>query len=331
MKMASFACENNTKLELPQVEFSGLDSTRHDEKAWAKARAKVARALENYGGFEAVYDRVGTPLRDDLLGRAIPELFSVPELATSHDSTKIPYHGAWFQKKGYPFLSLQLTDPNSLAAIRDYSDAIWPDGNGFFCDTAWKYASHMQELVQIIHRMILESLGLNDHYDSHIESLTYSMRLSKYNDDPSLKKSKLVLPSHKDPNFISIISQHKLEGLEVETFDGHWIHVAPKPHAFVVLLGEAFMAWSNGRFKAPKHHVKMDGFEVRYSMVYSTFPSQRNSVVETPKELVDKAHARLFNPFNYYEYLNFRFSDEGEKHEDSLKTYCGVELVELAA
>ncbi|KAK8926425.1 Gibberellin 20 oxidase 1-B [Platanthera zijinensis] len=329
--MASLACENYSKLELPQVELSGLDSARRDEKAWAMARGKMAWALENYGGFEAVYDRVGTQLRDDLLGRAVPELFSVPELGTLHNATKVPYHGVWFQKKGYPFLSLQLTDPNSLSAIQEYSDAIWPEGNSFFCDTAWEYASHMKKLAQIIHMMILESLGLNDHYDSHVESLTYSMRVSKYNDDPSLKKSELVLPSHKDPNFISIISQHKLEGLEVETFDGRWIHVAPKPHAFVVLLGEAFMAWSNGRFKAPKHHVKMDGFEMRYSMVYSTFPSQGNSVVETPKELVDKEHALLFNPFNYYEYLNFRFSDEGEKYEDTLKTYCGVELLELAA
>ncbi|KAK8925760.1 Gibberellin 20 oxidase 1-B [Platanthera zijinensis] len=325
--MASFSCVNNSKLELPQVEFSGLDLAQHDEKAWSTARAKMVRALENYGGFEAVYNRVGTQLRDDLLGRAVPEFFVVPELEKLHNPTEVPYHGFWFQKKGFPFLSYQLSDPNSLAAIQDYSGVIWPEGNTFFCNAAWKYASHMQELVQMIHMMILESLDLKDQYDSHIKSLTYSMRLSKYNDDIFVKKDKLVLPSHKDPNFVSIISQHKLEGLQVETFDGQWIHVAAKPHAFVVLLGEAFMAWSNGRFQAPKHHVKMEEFDKRYSMVYSTFPSQKDNMVEIPKELVDKEHPLLFKPFNYYEYLHFRFSDEGEKHEDTLKAYCGVEQI----
>ncbi|KAK8925763.1 Gibberellin 20 oxidase 1-B [Platanthera zijinensis] len=327
--MASFASKNNHhKLELPQVELSGLNSAQPDDKAWAMAQAKVVWALENYGGFEAIYDKVGARLRDELLGQAVPEFFNVPELEKLHDPTKVPYHGVYFQKKGFPFLSHQLSDPNSLAAIQDYSGIIWPKGNNFFCNAAWKYAGHMQELVQMVHMMILETLGLKDQYHSHIKSLTYSMRLSKYNDDSFVKKfDNLVLPSHKDPNFISVISQHKIEGLQVETFDGQWIDIAPKPHAFVVLLGEAFMAWSNGRLQAPKHHVKMEGFDKRYSMVYSTLPSQKDNMIEIPKVLVDKKHPLLYKPFNYYEYLNFRFSDEGEKHDDTLKAYCGIQQI----
>ncbi|KAK8926435.1 hypothetical protein KSP39_PZI018306 [Platanthera zijinensis] len=329
--MASFASKNSQhKLELPQVELSGLNPSQPDDKAWAMTRAKVAWALENYGGFEAIYDRVGALLRDELLGQAVPEFFDVPELEKLHDPTKVPYHGIFFQKKGFPFSSHQLSDPNSMAAIQDYSGVIWPEGNNFFCNTMREYAVHMQELIQMIHKMILENLGLKDHHDSHMKSLKYSMRISKYNDDFSTKKGDVVLPAHKDINFISIISQHKFDGLEVETFDGQWIRIELKPRVFTVLLGEAFTAWSNGKFQAPKHHVKMEGMETRYSMVYSTFPSQIESVIEVPKKLVDKEHPLLFRPFDFYEYLKFRFSDEGEKHEDALKAYCGVEPPTLA-
>ncbi|KAK8950251.1 Gibberellin 20 oxidase 1-B [Platanthera guangdongensis] len=326
--MGSFACGSCTKLELPRVELSGLGSAQPDEKTWTLARVKVAWALENYGGFEAVYDGIGAHLRDELLGRVVPEFFARPELRKLLNPSKIPYHGYFLEKEGFPFSSIQLEDPNSLTAIQDYANIIWPEGNSFFCNAALEYAVHMEELIQMIHKMILESLGLKDHHDSHMKSLKYSMRLSKYNDGLifSTQKGDVVLPAHKDPNFISIISQHKFDGLEVETFDGRWIRVEPKPGAFIVLLGEAFMAWSNGRFQAPKHHVKMEGLETRYSMVYSTFPSQLDSVIEVPKKLADKLeHPLLFRPFDFYEYLKFRFSDEGEKHEDALKAYCGVE------
>ncbi|KAK8926426.1 hypothetical protein KSP39_PZI018284 [Platanthera zijinensis] len=331
--MGSFACENNINYELPQVEFSefGSDQLGVVDEAWTIARAKVAWALENYGGFEAVYDRVAPRLRDELFQQAMPQFFAAPEVGKLYNPSKIPYHGFMFQKEGFPFLSLQLSEPNSLAAIQDYAKVIWPEGNNFFCNKVWEYAVHMCELMQIIHRMAVECLGLKDHHESHMKSLTCSMRFSKYDNDFSAKKSDVVLPAHKDPNFISIISQHKLEGLQVKTFDGQWLAIAPKPYTFTVLLGEAFMAWSNGRFHAPDHHVKMEGFGTRYSMVYSTFPSKSDNIIEVPKELVDKQHPLLFRPFNYYEYLKFRFSDEGEEYEDTLKAYCGIEQPNIVA
>lgn len=327
--MGSFACESRINLELPQVELSGLDSEQLDAGAWSTARAKVGWALENYGGFEAVYDRVGPRLRDELFRQAIPQFFAAPDVGKLYNPSKIPYHGFLFQKEGFPFLGIQLSEPNSLAAIQDHANVIWPEGNNFFCNTVWEYACHMHELMQIVHRMAVECLNLKDHYDSQRTSLTCSMRFAKYNENFSARRSGVILPAHKDPNFISIISQHMLGGLQVKTFDGQWLAIAPKPYSFTVLLGEAFMAWSNGRFQAPEHHVKTEGFETRYSMVYSTFPSQSNNIIEIPKELVDKQHPLLFKPFDYYDYLKFRFSDEGEKCEDTLKAFCGVERLNI--
>ncbi|KAG0466869.1 hypothetical protein HPP92_018449 [Vanilla planifolia] len=227
-------------------------------------------------------------------------------------------------KKGFPFLSLQLADLSSLTAVEKFTSTIWPQGNSYFSNTVWNYAVQMQELIQMIHRMILEGLGLDYLYDTFIESVTYSMRLSKYHDDNSTHKTDVALPSHKDPNCLSIIGQHKLDGLEVERSNGEWIHVSPLPNSFTVLLGEVLMAWSNGRFRAATHRVKMDVSEERYSAVYSTFPCQTFDIINSPTELIDQDHPSLYKSFNYYDYLKFRFSNEGDKHEDTLKAYCGV-------
>ncbi|KAK8960688.1 hypothetical protein KSP40_PGU016088 [Platanthera guangdongensis] len=47
-------------------------------EAWAAARSVAALALQNYGGFEVVYDHVGPELRNELLGQLVPEMFSKP-------------------------------------------------------------------------------------------------------------------------------------------------------------------------------------------------------------------------------------------------------------
>ncbi|KAI0510296.1 hypothetical protein KFK09_010901 [Dendrobium nobile] len=312
-------------LELPIVDLSGLDMTRFDEKSWAIARSKIAEALETYGGFEVVYDDVSSELRNELLGLIVPNMFTMPVLNKLSDGQELPYHGAWFTKLGFPFLALQLTDPNSLINVQEYANSIWPQGNDFFCNIVLKYAKHMQELMNMIHKMIVESLGLEDHYDSHMNSLAYSIRFSNYYKDTLDDGINLALPSHKDPNYISIICPHNVEGLEVEAANGEWLQSKPMKNSFTVLVGEAFKAWSNGRLYAPSHRVKLKSeTEKRYAVVFSTIPNITNDVISAPKELIDEQHPLLFKPFKYYDYVKFRFSDEGERVDDALKAYCGV-------
>ncbi|XP_020600074.1 probable 2-oxoglutarate-dependent dioxygenase AOP1.2 [Phalaenopsis equestris] len=186
----------------------------------------------------------------------------------------------------------------------------------------------MHELINMIHRMILEGLGLEDHYDSHMKSLAYSIRFSNYYKNEFDNGTNLALPSHKDPNFVSIICPHGVEGLEVEAAGatgGEWIRTTNMTNSFIVLVGEAFKAWSNGRLHAPNHRVKLKNeTERRYAVIFSTLPSATNDTVNAPEELIDEQHPLLFKAFKYYDYVKFRFSEEGEKADDALKAYCGA-------
>ncbi|KAI0510304.1 hypothetical protein KFK09_010905 [Dendrobium nobile] len=308
-----------SSLELPEIDLSGFHVTSFNEKTWAKARSKIAEALELYGGFEVIYNEVNLDLRNDLLGVAVPELFTMPGASNLIDSKELPYHGAFFSKPGFPFWALQLTNPNTIAPIQEYAKVIWPQGNDFFCNAVLNYANHMQKLIQTIHRMILESLGLEDHYDSHIKSLSYSIRFANY-----YKGNKIALPPHKDPNYISIVCQHNIEGLEVENKSDEWIETKPSKNSFTVLVGEAFKAWTNGRLHVPNHRVKLKNeTEKRYAVIFGTVPIHTNDMINAREELVDEEHPLLFKPFKYYDYIKYRFTD-GENLEDALKSYCGV-------
>lgn len=322
--MASLGGVDIKNLELPKVDLSGLDITKFNEKTWAIARLAIAHALKTYGGFEVIYNEVSPKLRNELLGVAVPELFTMPAASKLSDSKQLPYHGIFLNKPGFPFSALQLTNPNALPAIQEYANIFWPQGNNFFCNTVLNYAKHMQELMQIIHRMILESLGLEGHYDSHIKSLSYSIRFANYYKDISDRGNTVALPIHKDPNYVSIICQHNVEGLEVENTCDEWIETKPLTNSFTVLLGEAFKAWTNGRLHAPNHRVKLKNeTEKRYAVIFSSIPILTNDMINTPEELIDEEHPLRFKPFKYYDYIKYRFTD-GDKVEDSLKAYCGV-------
>ncbi|KAH0465214.1 hypothetical protein IEQ34_005317 [Dendrobium chrysotoxum] len=74
--------------------------------------------------------------------------------------------------------------------------------------------------------------------------------------------TKVVLPSHKDPNYISIISQPNIGGLEMETSNGEWISTNPIKNSFTVLIGEAFMITSLPFFFGYLRHGPMKDFKL---------------------------------------------------------------------
>ncbi|KAH0457441.1 hypothetical protein IEQ34_012756 [Dendrobium chrysotoxum] len=303
---------NSNKLELPKVDLTGLGMAEPGTKAWSSVQEKVASALMNYGCFQAIYNDIEAELQNGLIEQALLDVFK--EEAKFSYAPSLPCSGWLLQLTGFAFKSLQLNDPESLADVQD--------------NTMCNYAKHMQGLLQTIHRMIILSLDLDDHYHSHIKSVEYSMRLSEYFDDVQNNKTKIGMPSHVDSNYVSIILQQK-EGLEIESPNHGWIRITPLPNSFTVLIGEAFMAWTNRRFRARNHRVKLDGSSKRYSIIFSSIPSRSDDMIQTMDELVDNKHPLVYKPFKYYDYLKFRFSN-GEK-EDTLKSYCGVEQAEAAA
>ncbi|KAL0918508.1 hypothetical protein M5K25_010517 [Dendrobium thyrsiflorum] len=121
-----------------------------------------------------------------------------------------------------------------------------------------------------------------------MNSLSHSIRFSNYYKNALDDGINLALPSHKDPNYISIM-------------------------------------WKHSRLHAPNHRVKLKNeTEKRYTVIFSTIPSLTNDMINAPEELIDEQHPLLFMPFKSYDYVKFCFSKEGEKTNDALKAYCGV-------
>ncbi|CAA2997283.1 2-oxoglutarate-dependent dioxygenase DAO-like [Olea europaea subsp. europaea] len=106
------------------------------------------------------------------------------------------------------------------------------------------------------------------------------------------------LKSHRDNGFLTIVQDDGIHSvLEVMEKSGKFVATDPCPGALLVTLGDIARVWSNRRFYNVKHRVVCKEAGMRMSI--ATFLlGARDTMVETPPELVDFEHPRLYVPFN---------------------------------
>lgn len=105
----------------------------------------------------------------------------------------------------------------------------------------FEYAKLVEELDGMVARMIFESYGVVEYYDTYIGSTNYLLRLLAHK-APERVEPQLGFVSHTDKSFTTILHQNHVNGLMVETKDGSWIDVDfSSPTSFVVMAGDGLM------------------------------------------------------------------------------------------
>ncbi|KAL0746352.1 hypothetical protein Bca101_028354 [Brassica carinata] len=181
-----------------------------------------------------------------------------------------------------------------------YVDSLWPDhGNQSISETMHKFSERSVELDVMARRMIMESFGIEKYLDEHLNSTYYVLRLMKYTSAPD----------------------DDVE--ETKTKDEKWIKVKPSQHCFIIMVGDFLCALLNGRLYSPRHRVLMTANKTRYSSAMFSVPKP-GVIIDSPEELVDEEHPRMFIPFEYNEFINFFHSEAGRKAESALHAFCAL-------
>uniref|UniRef100_A0A1D1Y3H9 2-oxoglutarate-dependent dioxygenase DAO n=1 Tax=Anthurium amnicola TaxID=1678845 RepID=A0A1D1Y3H9_9ARAE len=317
---------SETPLRVPIVDFSGENLTPGSH-AWAATRAQLWAALDSYGCFEAVYGGLTPELRDATFA-ASEQLFALPLEAKLRNASDKPYHGYVGQISDLPYESLAVDDALSPAAPRDFTHLMWPQGNPRFCETICEFAGRAADLDRTIRRGVLESMGVEDYCDAHMESTKYVLRFSEYGVPGAGEAARLTLQPHVDGNLCTLIYQNQVHGLEVQARSGDWVPVAPSsPSSFVFVAGDALRAWSNDRVFSPPHRVRVAGRETRYCVMLFAVPLDE-TVIEAPAELVREGRPRLFKPYRYPDYVKYSswasWQAAGADLTSILPDFCGT-------
>ncbi|KAJ0744237.1 putative oxoglutarate/iron-dependent dioxygenase, isopenicillin N synthase [Helianthus annuus] len=170
--------------------------------------------------------------------------------------------------------------------------------------------------------MVFESLGLEKYFGEQMKSTSYLLKVMKYR-APEPNESDIGLHPHTDTNIMTILHQDEIGGLEIQMKNEEWLRVKVSPNSFIVVAGETFNVWLNGRLHVPFHRVVMNGNMARYSLGF--FSVQRASIlVKTFYEMVDEEHPLRYKPFDYAEFLKFFYKEGGIQSKFALKNYCGI-------
>ncbi|KAK5792707.1 probable 2-oxoglutarate-dependent dioxygenase AOP1.2 isoform X1 [Gossypium arboreum] len=286
--------DSQSPLKLPVIDFTKPE-LKPGIPEWDLAKGQVQQALQHYGCFEALFDKIPLEIREAVFG-AMEELFDLPLHIKSRNVSEIPYHGYIGQHPKIPlFESIGFDDADVIEKAEAQTRTFWPQGNPSFSKTIQSFTKQLTELDQMIRRMILESFQVEKYVDEHMDSTGYLLKVMKY-EGPKTSGTQVGLGAHTDQDVVTILYQNEVNGLE---------------------------AWLNGRLKATYHRVMMSGDKPRYSLGLFTVP-KAGYMIKAPEELVDEAHPLLYNPFDYAQFLGFYFSNEG-RYQSGLKAYCGVQ------
>lgn len=100
------------------------------------------------------------------------------------------------------------------------------------------HAKQMLELDNMVTRTMFASYGVDKYHKSCVKSKGNLVRVMKYG-VPKSDEPNVGLPPHSDKGFTTILHQNQVNGLEIETKDGHWISVEFPPSSFIVIAGDA--------------------------------------------------------------------------------------------
>mgnify|MGYP004710818951 CR=1 FL=1 len=101
------------------------------------------------------------------------------------------------------------------------------------------YANQVAELDKMVSKLVFESYGVEKYHESHVGSVTYTVRLIRHR-VPEQNEMNVGVPPHTDKNFITILQQNEADGLEVQLKNGSWIPIDFPPSSVIIMAGDVF-------------------------------------------------------------------------------------------
>ena len=122
---------SETTPKLPVIDFNKA-SLKPNTIEWDLVKRQVRQALQEYGCFEAVFDKIPLELREEIFG-ALQEVFDLPLQVKIRNISKKPYHGYVGQYPQVPlYESMGIDDANITEEIEAQARTLWPQGNTSF-------------------------------------------------------------------------------------------------------------------------------------------------------------------------------------------------------
>ncbi|KAL5745425.1 hypothetical protein ACOSP7_026571 [Xanthoceras sorbifolium] len=294
---------NPEELDAPLIDLDGL--VRGDEKAIIIAAEQVRRACLNHGFFQIINHGVDTSLIQ-AAQQEMDAVFKLPldkKLSISQKPSSLA--------EGVIFFLYSHDKSSEEAEVVNYFKSILGQDYVSLGRVYQKFCEEMKKVSEMIFELLAISLGLEDHlhYKKYFEDGKSLMRVNSY---PSCKNAEMALGT----------GPH-LGGFEV-FYNNKWQSVRPRPDAFVIHIGDTFVALSNGKYKSCMHRAVVNTGKER--QVFFVSPKE-DKVVRPPQDLVcGEDQQRKYPDFTWSDMMQYT-----QKHHrvdgDALKCFVDYHIM----
>ncbi|KAJ9680839.1 hypothetical protein PVL29_019987 [Vitis rotundifolia] len=303
-------CAKPPELLVPPIDLGGFLSA--DPLAISNATRLVNEACRKHGFFLVVNHGVDAQLvaeahknMDDFFNMSLSEKQRAQRKVGDHCGYASSFTGRFSTKLPWKeTLSFRYCDDDqSSRTVEKYFSNVMGEDFKHFGRVYQQYCEAMSRLSLGIMELLGMSLGVGpEYFREFFEGNDSIMRLNYY---PPCQKPNLTLGTgpHCDPTSLTILHQDQVSGLQVFV-DEKWHSISPNSEAFVVNIGDTFMALSNGIYKSCLHRAVVNSQTPRKSLAFFLCPKMEK-VVSPPNGLVDANNPRIYPDFTWSSLLEF--------------------------
>jgi isopenicillin N synthase-like dioxygenase len=193
-------------------------------------------------------------------------------------------------------------DPLLRSGRRFAGPNQWPEHLPGFRDAVLAYTDAIDALARRVLPVCAVALDLPpDYFDAAFAESQFSFRLSHY---PPVKAeaNQFGIAPHTDANFLTLLAQTEVPGLQVRLPSGDWLDVPYLPSSFAVNAGDMMQRWTNGRFKSTPHRALPPVGRHRYAIPFFLGPHLDTTIACLPT-CQGPGNPPKYPPITYEAYL----------------------------
>ena len=197
------------------------------------------------------------------------------------------------------------------------ADNIWPREVEGFRETFLELYDAFDAAGVKVLRAIARFLAVDEEYFTDtVRDGNSVMRLLHYppidQDTAKMGGNQIRAGAHEDINTITLLIGAEEAGLELQTKDGRWLPVSPKPGELVVNIGDMLQRLTNGRLRSTSHRVVNPApdraSKARYSMPFFLH-FRPDFTIEALPGTVPAGEEPKWQPISSHEYLQERLRE----------------------
>lgn len=196
---------------------------------------------------------------------------------------------------------------------------LMPDSPKEFTKVMERYHAEMLKLARKLISAIALSLHLPADYFEKLQKKPITIqRLLHY--PPQFGKittKEIGIGAHTDYGFLTILSQDKNGGLQVQNRDGEWVSAPPVPDTFIVNIGDLVQTFTNDRYISTMHRVINTSGVDRYSVPFF-IDLDFDAVVDVVPTCISDTLPKKYTPYTSGAHKYKRFVDSYTHLQEAL-------------